>query len=111
VLLQHERVSGSPLKVAFWGFIETTPYLCTTFPHLLFPRRSLILYNNPGAIKEKAVISYVSSGIAVVKPRILLREIPITKFYLKAYLVLSQLIFVSCYITAQTNLQRSINDL
>jgi hypothetical protein len=63
VLLQHEGVSGLPLKVAFWGFIETTPYLCTTFPHFLFPCRSPILYNNHDAIAEEVVILYgVVSG-------------------------------------------------
>jgi hypothetical protein len=58
VLLQHEGVSGLPQQVAFWGFIETTPYLCTTFPHLLFPCRSPILYNNPNAIEEKVEMIY-----------------------------------------------------
>jgi hypothetical protein len=70
VLLHHEGVSGLPLKVAFWGFIETTPYLCTTFPHLLFPCKSLILYNNPDAVEEKAVLLY--GAVSVPLPRLFL---------------------------------------
>jgi hypothetical protein len=58
VLLQHEGVSGSSLKVAFWGFIETTPYLCTTFPHFLSPCRYSLLYNTPDTIEEEAVITF-----------------------------------------------------